>query len=712
MDNKLLDLDYYNSLSGDEFGQEMKRGIHRLHQAFINQEKVVIWGDSRIDGVMATTVLIEGLKSFFSGENNLLTHYISDVEGFTKENVDFLVQQNPHVIILVDLECDNFEVINYVQDLGIDIIIIDHHSLAIDRANVISCLNPLNFAKNHPFYHFSAVAIAYKFLESFYHKYSQKNTEELLDLVTLGLLANGDILQGEYLFWMLKGSELIDNKNRYAIKLFVDKCEHKKIDVIDYKQGLGMWLKVFNIINDSNLVIELFTTEDRSRRGRLMANVEKSYDTFLGLKEKILKQFHKKIANLDLFNDRVIVIEDNQWDKKLFPLIGSFISEKYQHPTILFSHNEGSIVRGFAYSCHNLDLWNILQNQQYLLISLSKYHQHIEISLSAENIELLTNNLNQQLRNTNPQLYSTKNTYLRVSIENLGKNLYKDLKLIKRFNIYQELPQLLIKNCWFTNIKDIKTQDISNENLAHNIVFFILNDDKNQQGFNGKWEGHYSSEINPNCRYDVICQLDYNQEKKIYFIKIIQLINIQNNTRFENNINYPLNILDYRHDIISLKTIHEEKIAVKECPLQWQEVFDKSQQAMTKNKDLVLAYTHNNNSEIEQLWITFIQLIKNSIKHNQLSSIEQICSTLSVKKETLSIILNSLDNLHITYTVIDDKIKFSENRSTFLPENYLKVKHLFEEIIAQENLQKTYFHQVPIMTIKEEITVNKIVNSE
>jgi single-stranded-DNA-specific exonuclease len=78
------------SLSGNEFGQEMKRGIGRLQQAWVNQEKVVIWGDSFIDGVIATAILMEGLKPFFCSQNHQLSHYISstEIKGLTREGID------------------------------------------------------------------------------------------------------------------------------------------------------------------------------------------------------------------------------------------------------------------------------------------------------------------------------------------------------------------------------------------------------------------------------------------------------------------------------------------------------------------------------------------------------------------------------------------------------------------------------------------------
>lgn len=713
---ELLNCDETQSLSGDEFGQEMKRGIQRLQQAWVNQEKVVIWGDSFIDGVVATAILIEGLKPFFSSQNNLLSHSISNngIHGLTREGIDLLNQREVKLILVVDMGCQSLEMINYAQGLGIDIIIIDHHILPVDRPPVISFLNPLNFAENHPFYHLSAVGIVYKLLESLYQEFSQEKPDKLLDLVALGLLASGDNITGESRYLLKKGIKLILAEKRLYIKRLADSFENNRSQVIDYEKGLGLKINVFNsFYSKSNFLLELLTTENSTSWGRLATKVEQSYRIFIELKQKIIKEFKKQIASLDLSTNKIIILQNNSWDRKLLPLISRFLSQEYRHPTILFSTDENSIAQrrftiehGYCYTHSSLNLWELLNNQRDLLISITKYHQEIEISLPSENINLLKDNLNQQLRNKSNSLSSTKNIDLIVSIEQLGKKLYHELKLIEPFTFDNPYPKLLIKNCWFTNIRNHNNQKMS----PFNTINFTLNDDSCTKGIKGEWEGHYKSEINLQSRYDVIVELDCNLQERFYFIKIIDLKIAQENTTFYSNINHLPTIIDCRSNLTLLNTMDHHEILVNECPLQWQEITDKSQKAIENQKDLVLGYNHQNNLDIEQLWQTLIKLIKQNIQQNKGSSIvqhrfmiEEILTLLAIKKDTLKIILNALQEINISYQIIDNQIKFRQNQTNFLPENYVKVKNIFEEIIYQENLQKTYFHQVPIPTIQEEI---------
>ncbi|BAQ66322.1 DHH family phosphoesterase [Geminocystis sp. NIES-3709] len=703
----LLDLNGYQSPSAFEFGQEIKRGISRLEKAWKHKENIVIWGDSRIDGVVATAILIEGLKPFFQG-NNLLNYYFSEdsVRGLNCQGIDLLIQRKVNLIVAVDMGCESLEVVSYAQGQGIDIIMIDHHILPVDRPDVISFLNPLNFAENHPFYDLTAVGISYKLLEALYQKFSGQSPDNLLDLVALGLLANRGVLKGESRFLVQRGIKLIRQKYRPYIKLLSDNCEANDDRVTHYQKGLGIRIKVFNsIYNKENLLLKLLITDDLSYRSRLAVKVEQSYLVFLDLQQKFLKQIKEKIVNIDLSTNGVIIFSDSQWDYKFLALTVNYISQEYGHPTILFSIDENLIAHGFAYCHQGINLWELLSNQQDLLLTLTKYHQDIELSLPAENINLFRDNLNQQLRSKiNPYLLTENiDIDLIVTVENLSKNLFEELELIEPCSLNNPSPKLLIQNCWFTNISHKNIKSKNNSYIQYIKTYFTIHDNSCDRGFLGVWEGHYSKEINPESRYDVIVELDKNIHKRKYFIRIIDLKIAQENLTVYTNFNNLPTIIDYRSNTNQFDTIDNDEVLLKECPLQWQEISNKSKEAIDYDKDLILAYNHDNSLKIEELWQKLIILINNKIKENKTITIEELLGVLSINKNTLKIILNSLEKIGINYHSIDNQIKFIQNQTTFTSENYLKTKDIFQEIIYQENLQKTYFHQVPISTIQEEI---------
>ena len=206
-----LDVNEYEYSSGFEFGQEMKRAVHRLLNARNNDEKVAIWGDFDADGITSTSVLWEGLGEFFK-QGETLSYYIpnrlTESHGLNEEGIRRLKEEGVSLIVTCDTGSTNIAEIEIANEIGIDIIITDHHTLPENRPEVISIINPRYFSENHPLYNLSGVAVAYKLIESLYLKYPQipqQDLEKLLDLVAIGLIADLVALQGDCRYLAQKG---------------------------------------------------------------------------------------------------------------------------------------------------------------------------------------------------------------------------------------------------------------------------------------------------------------------------------------------------------------------------------------------------------------------------------------------------------------------------------------------------------------------------
>lgn len=715
-----LDTNNYQSPSPFEFGREITQALKRLEKAWNQGEKVAIWGGYNIDGITATCVLWEGLKAFFPLENHLIYYIpnsLNDYHGFTCQGIDSLQQQGVNLLITADTGSHNIKEIHYAQSLGIDIIIIDHHTLPDHRPRVISFLNPLNFAETHPFYHLSGVTIAYKLLEALYQQFpsipSQPLTD-LLDLVAIGLLADGVKLKGDCRYLAREGIKILQKTKRSGIDILVKLCQDNGDRPMDISLGIAQRINAVNYLyNDINFAFQLLTTRDKKLGENLANRAEKAYFNVKDLHKKILSQIRKKIQTLDLSNTGVILLTENQWEVSFFPLIVKIISQEYSRAIILlFTDDNSMIAKGYGCSIEDIDLTELVNHQQELLQSFSQYHDMIKLSLSVENIGLFRDSLNQKLRskiNIN-SLQPTINIDLVVSIAELGKNLRHELRLIEPSSVDNPNPKLLIKHCYFKNLTH-KNQSYKNVTYTNQVeegeyikTFFTIYDRNFADiNFEGIWLGHYANEINPDFAYDVVVELDFNSANQKYYIRIIDLKFSQEKSCFSSTIKSVSSIIDHRSQISLLDAHNSSDVLLYKCPFQWQEITHNYQKAVSNDKNLVLAYNYNDEINSEDLWQNFIKTIKNLIKENEVIETQKLLEKVAVSQLSLSYILDSLETIGIGYEIIENKIIFKRIYSTFLPEIYYQVKRQFEDIIKQEHLQKSYFYQVPVTIIKEEI---------
>ncbi|MBL1210803.1 DHH family phosphoesterase, partial [Geminocystis sp. GBBB08] len=690
--NWFLETNNYQSPSFiSEFGWEIKQALTRLETAWNQREKIAIWGGYNLDGVTATCVLWEGLKLFFPLENQLIYHLpdsLNDSHSLKSHGIDFLQQQGISLLITADMGSNNSSEINYANSLGIDIIIIDHHSLPDDRPKVISFLNPLNFAENHPFYHLSGVAIAYKLLEALSQKFSSLSSQpirNLLDLVAIGLLVDATPLKGDCRYLAREGIKILKETKRSAIAILVQLCQDNGDRAMDISLGIAQRINAINYIeNSTNFIFQLLTTKDEKLGEDLANKVEKAHFNVKELQKKILNQVKKKIQNLDISNIGVILVSDSQWEVKILPLITNIISQEYNRPTIFLSiDNDSMIAKGYGCGIKNIDLAELLTNKQELLHRLIHYHDTIELSLPVENIALLRDNLNQQIRSkiSFDSLQPIINIDLIITVAELGQNLRHELRLIEPSSVDNPNPKLLIKNCWFKILRNTNKSYNSKIKQGQYIqtYFTIFDQTSPDKGFNGIWLGHYSSDINLNCYYDVVVELDYNCAEKKYYIRIIDLKFSQEKSNYYNTIKPSPSIIDHRYQTTLLSTNNDD-ILLDKCPFQWQEITHNYQNAMASKKNLVLAYNHNNQKNSQELWQKFIGIVKHLIQEDKTREIKQILEEIDMSELGLKAILNSLEKIGIIYENRENRIKFKQLCPTFSTEIYQEIKQQFQDI--------------------------------
>jgi len=257
--------------------------------------------------------------------------------------LDYLRSQGTRVIVTCDTGSTNLDEIAYATGLGIDIIITDHHTLPEDRPAVISIINPRYFAENHPLYHLSGVAVAYKLVEAMYLSLPDVPTqsiETLLDLVAIGLIADLVQLQGDCRYLAQKGLQILQqqtkNPTRPGIAQLLTLCQRNGDRPTDISFGIGPRINAISRIHgDARYGVELLTCCDPERAQTLAQETELANSRRKAIQRDVVKSVQQKLAFLDLSTTSVIVLADEQWQSGILGLVASQIAQEYGRPTIL-----------------------------------------------------------------------------------------------------------------------------------------------------------------------------------------------------------------------------------------------------------------------------------------------------------------------------------------------------------------------------------------
>jgi single-stranded-DNA-specific exonuclease len=712
-----IDPKFYQPTSPFAFGQEMKWAMNRLKKALELGEKIAIWGDFDADGITATSVLWEGLGQFFI-QDLQLTYYIPnrliESHGLNIAQLDKFAITGTKLIITCDTGSTNLKEIKYAKELGIDLIITDHHTLPEDRPDVVAMINPRYFAENHPLYHLSGVAVAYKLVEALYQTLPdipQQPVENLLDLVAIGLIADLVQLSGDCRYLAQKGIQKLQlqtsNPTRPGIANLLKFCQQSGDRPTDISFGIGPRINAISRIHgDAHFAVELLTSRDPERCQKLAMETELANTRRKALQKTVTSEIKKKLATLDLSTTSVIVLVDDQWPNGVLGLVAGQIAQEYGRPTVLLTtrhHDKEShpLARGSARSLNNIDLYQLMKSQEHLLESFGGHPFAAGLSLRVENIPVFQEAINQQFWQYNPDKSSLDAQIkidLIVKVSELGKSLFQEMKLLEPCGMGNPTPKLLIKNCYFKNPWHNKPTDFKGKKIEYIKATFELIDDTVNTGFPGVWWGHYKDEIPVDQVCDVVVELDYNPHQDRYEVRLIDF-KISNNTLIQNNLNASIQLIDWRNqDIKQTKHTLEEKYqTLEQCPTDWQDLQTAYHQATQDQEKLALAYSAFPETGIETLK-KLIGIAKYLSRTQLIIPVEQLKNQLELSDQILKLGLQILSETGFEIIGYDQSLAFNLINQ-IKPIDNIKIQ-LFCDALEEEKFQRQYFCKVPLTTLK------------
>ncbi|MBE9145771.1 single-stranded-DNA-specific exonuclease RecJ [Planktothrix mougeotii] len=728
----------YQSASPFEFGIEIERAVERLVLARNRQELVTIWGDFDADGITATSVLWDGLGQFFNRENQQLSYYIPnrliESHGLNCTGIDQLYQQGCQLIVTCDTGSTNLKEIEYAHQLGIDIIVTDHHTLLEERPPVIAIINPRYLSPDHPLYHLSGVAVAYKLVEALYEilpNIPQRPLEDLLDLVAIGLIADLVQLKGDCRYLAQLGIEKLQqqlkNPTRPGVAKLLELCKRTGDRPTDISFGLGPRINaVSRIYGDAKFCVELLTSRDKKRCQQLALETELANTRRKALQQDVTRDVMAKLRKIDLSTTQVIVLSDAQWPGGVLGLVAGQVAQNYGRPTILLTtegtinlssyadqlsqNSEFKLARGSARSVNQIDLYELVKSQSHLLHRFGGHPLAAGLSLPVENIPIFTDAINRQMREqveSDLEEIGQRNIQVDLvsTVAELGVDLFQELKLLEPCGMGNPVPKLLIQNCWFTNAWHSLEQDVRGRKVQYIKTTFELWDESTTTGFPGVWWGHYKDEL-PEGRSDVLVELDFNTFKKQYEIRVLELYSAENQSLISsiNFADHP--ILDYRNqpldELLSHSGVSQNLLILEDCPTCWEDLQAWFRRAYTQKKPLAIAYTLPELLPPVKIWEQLIGIAKYLSRTHQPVTRQQLRNQLNLGEIPLKIGFESLKGLGFNIEYRDHSFYINRqdlsplNASSTLPQ----LIQTFLIAVQEEQFRRQYFCNVPVSTLE------------
>ncbi len=383
--NDFLNFRYEISDSSKFFG--ISSLINRLNIAIEKFEKICVFGDYDCDGITATVMLYSYLLKKNSNVIYMLPSRYDEGYGLTKSIVDKMLQHGVNLIITVDNGISAYDEIEYARNLGIDVIVTDHHKIPEKLPPAVSIVNP--HLNESGFKDFAGVGVVFKIIQELEKDNSSLDglIEEYGDLLSIGTIGDMVPLLEENRMLVSKSLEYLAKTKRFGVKLLLEgSLFSPKMDGIEVSFGVVPKLNACGRMGSAEIAAQLLLSTSIDEARSLLQIALKMNEERKSMCKSIFEEVEKEIFKKNLDNDRVIFAWSKNWSHGVIGIAAAVISAKFGKPCFLFSIQKDE-VRGSARSIEGFDIHDCLAQCKDLLTKYGGHPLAAGANLKIENLE-------------------------------------------------------------------------------------------------------------------------------------------------------------------------------------------------------------------------------------------------------------------------------------------------------------------------------------
>ncbi len=391
--------------------KDMDKATCRIIEAIENEEKITIFGDYDVDGVTSVSSLYLYLKSQGADVSYYIPCRSGEGYGMSEGAVRKLADNGCNLIITVDTGITAVEEAKIAHELGMSLIITDHHECHAEIPEAEAVVNPRRHDCPYSFKELAGVGVVFKLLCALE---SVLNPDESMvncvrnvskqygDLIAIGTVADVMPIRDENRLIVSYGLSLIENTDRPGLIELIDATRteskyntKKKITASFIGYTIAPRINAAGRIRDASLAVELFLADDCETAAPIAKQLCDINRERQAEENKIIEQAYAQIAaDHDFENDPVIVLDDETWHHGIIGIVASRITEKYGTPSILISfegsgegQNEDDIGKGSGRSIKGMNLVETLGECSDLLEKYGGHELAAGLSIKRENLD-------------------------------------------------------------------------------------------------------------------------------------------------------------------------------------------------------------------------------------------------------------------------------------------------------------------------------------
>ncbi len=419
---------------------DMQAAVARLVTARERQERIAIYGDYDIDGLSATALLLDAFGSFgFKQVIPFIPNRFSEGYGLTLGAVEKLAEGGAKLIVTVDTGSLSHKEVARANELGIDVIVTDHHNVADTPPPAVATVNPKRPESRYPFADLAAVGVAFKLVQALQTRLdglAHGQEKWLLDLVALGTVCDIVTLLDENRANVYWGLRVMANTRRPGLKALMALAgvSPDKVTARALGFGLGPRMNAAGRLETAQYALDMLRADDPKTALEKAQRLEELNAVRRSDQDKIYKE---AILQAEMFSsDPVLIVSDPHWSHGIIGIVAAKLLEKYKKPTFVLQEL-GDESKGSARSYGDFSAADAIRSADDLITKGGGHKLAAGVTLPTKNIPAFRRRVNEFYRSRNlftqPALLLPKADGTVTDFTDINQELLGELELLEPF---------------------------------------------------------------------------------------------------------------------------------------------------------------------------------------------------------------------------------------------------------------------------------------
>lgn len=425
--------------------KDMDKAVDILKEKIVEGKSVRVIGDYDIDGINATYILLEGLRTLGAKVDIDIPDRMKDGYGLNKNLIDRAYEENIDTIITCDNGIAASQEIAYGKRLGMTILVTDHHEVPYEECGdgkqyivpvADAVIDPKQADCMYPFKELCGAAVAYKVVEALFEASGRdvEDVDYLMENVAIATVGDVMDLVGENRIFVKQGLEMLKCTQNLGLKALMEctKVDVRQLSAYHIGFVIGPCLNASGRLDTAKRALELLCAKDKKEADILAGDLKALNDNRKDMTALAVEEAVAQIETTCLKQDNVLVVYLQDCHESLAGIVAGRIRERYYKPTFILTKAEDGL-KGSGRSIESFHMYEELNKCKHLLTKFGGHKLAAGLSLEEDKLEQFRMSINQNATLTEDDLTPKIAIDIQLPFAYVNEELVEQLELLAPF---------------------------------------------------------------------------------------------------------------------------------------------------------------------------------------------------------------------------------------------------------------------------------------